>query len=119
MCCSLDQCYQAHFLLTLSFICGSAVWFAEGNRLFSKDNNFRNEYGSSVIPEDWLSDSYWGAWLVGEWVGVLIAGIGLVRPHLAFLAHYITNSPITACVLHYHPIFLQPWRCDHQKAGSL
>lgn len=68
----------AHVLLTVSFICGSAVWFAEGNRLFSKDNNFRNEYGSIIIPEDWLSDSYWGAWLVGEWVGVLIAGIGLL-----------------------------------------
>lgn len=46
--------------------------------------------GIEVVPEDWLSDRYWGAWLVGEWVGVLIAGIGLVRPCLAFLAHYIT-----------------------------
>lgn len=75
----LDKCCQAHLLLTLSLICGAGVFWAEGNRLFSADNNYRNEYGSAVVPSDWLTDSYWGAWLVGEWVGTLITGICVVR----------------------------------------
>ena len=76
----LDQLPQAHLLLTLSVVCGAGVFWAVGNRLFSADNNYRNEFGSALLPEDWLTDPYWGAWLVGEWVGVLIAGICVVRP---------------------------------------
>lgn len=109
-CASLDQCYQAHLLLTLSLICGSAVWFAGGNRLFSKDNNFRNEYGSMIIPEDWLTDRYWGAWLVGEWVGVLTAGVGLVS--LFSLSCHITPNthPLPLQIVYYvvTPFFSNP-----------
>jgi hypothetical protein len=68
----------AHILLILSVVCGSGVFWAEGNRLFSKDNNYRNEFGSAILPEDWLQDPYWGAWLVGEWVGTLITGICVI-----------------------------------------
>jgi hypothetical protein len=70
----------AHLLLTLSLVCGAGVFWAEGNRLFSKDNNYRNEFGQfgPIVPEDWLKDPYWGAWLVGEWVGTLITGICVI-----------------------------------------
>lgn len=55
------------------------MFLAEGNRLFSEDNNYRNEYGSALLPEDWRTDPYWGSWLVGEWFGVLFTGICVVR----------------------------------------
>jgi hypothetical protein len=72
----------AHFLLTLTLVCGSGAFWAEGNRLFSSDNNYRNEVNSiapiEVVPSDWKTDPYWGAWLVGEWVGLLITGICVI-----------------------------------------
>ena len=60
-------------------MCGAGVFWAEGNRLFSNDNNYRNEYGSAVVPDDWLTNSYWASWLVGEWVGIFLTGICVVR----------------------------------------
>ena len=62
----------------LSFICGAGAYWADGTRLFSGDNNFRNTFTSRVVPEDWRYDEYWGSWLMGEWVGLLIAGICVV-----------------------------------------
>ena len=102
---------QAHLLLTLSFLCGAGVFWAVGNRLYSRDNNYRNLFGDLIIPEDWKTDPYYGAWLVGEWVGVLIAGICVVRA-----SHCIPNPLATAltstidCVLHCHSILHQPWK---------
>lgn len=75
-------------------ICGAGAFFAGGNRLFSADNNFRNVYGSRIVPEDWKSDPYWGAWLVGEWCGVLITGIFAVRP-----ANTLSSSTTSFSVL--------------------
>ena len=73
-------CLQAHLLLTLSLVCGAGAFWAEGNRLFSADNNYRNDFNGraapvEAVPEDWRMDPYWGAWLLGEWVGLLITGI--------------------------------------------
>ena len=81
---------KAHLLLTLSLVCGSGAFWAEGNRLFSADNNYRNEFNSAAdpieaVPEDWRMDPYWGSWLVGEWVGLLITGICVVRPSEAYI----------------------------------
>lgn len=61
-------------------MCGAGAFWQDGTRLFSDDNNFRNTFTSALVPEDWLTDSYWGSWLVGEWVGLLIAGICVVSP---------------------------------------
>lgn len=112
----LDQLPQAHLLLTLSLVCGAGVFWAEGNRLFSKDNNYRNEIGSAVLPEDWLMDPYWGAWLVGEWVGTLIAGICVVRPdtmHPALMLPLYMIS-LADCVLYCHSVLHQPWKLLQQ-----
>ena len=72
-------------LLTLSLVCGAGAFWAVGNRLYSDDNNYRDETNDmagplEVVPEDWRTDPYWGAWLVGEWVGLLLAGICVVSP---------------------------------------
>ena len=101
---------KAHFLLTLTLVCGSGAFWAEGNRLFSADNNYRNEVNSiapiEVVPSDWKTDPYWGAWLVGEWVGLLITGICVVRSSQIVLP--LNHLPLSPdCLLHHFSLFYQ------------
>ena len=103
---------KAHFLLTLTLVCGSGAFWAEGNRLFSADNNYRNEVNSmapldiEVVPRDWMADPYWGAWLVGEWVGLLITGICVVRSSQIVLP--LNHLPLSPdCLLHHFSLFYQ------------
>ena len=99
---------QAHFLLTLSLICGAGAFWADGNRLFSEDNNLRNVYGSVALPADWRSDPYWGAWLVGEWVGILLTGICVVRATAFSLSpsmHGLNHAPSQIIYYTISPFF--------------
>ena len=56
-------------------MCGAGAFWVTGSRLFSADNNFQNEFGEApngvdILPDDWLTQRYYGLWLVVEWVGV-------------------------------------------------
>ena len=68
-------------LLGLCLVSGGGVFWGDGRRLFSADDNFREEFNAfgDYFPEDWRTDTYYGAWLLVEWVGVFLCLLAMVR----------------------------------------
>lgn len=66
-------------LLGLCLICGSGVLWGDGRLLFSEDDNLRDNVFPGIFPEDWRTDTYYGLWLVVEWVGAFLCLLAMVR----------------------------------------
>ena len=73
---------QSHILLVLCLVSGAGVLWGDGSQLFSNDVNLRELWN---FPDDWRSDTYYGLWLVVEWVGSFLCILALVSSHLARL----------------------------------
>lgn len=63
----------------MCLVSGSGVFWVNGRYLFSEDNNLRRRGFLDTFPKDWRTDSYYGLWLVVEWVGVIICILAMVR----------------------------------------
>ena len=60
-------------------MCASGVFWGDGRRLFSADDNLREEIPFMFFPDDWRRDTYYGLWLVVEWTGVFLSIVAMVR----------------------------------------
>lgn len=66
-----------HSLLGLCLICNSGVFWRDGLILFSADDNLRKQEPFTTFPKDWRRDTYYGLWLVVEWVGAFVCMLAL------------------------------------------
>ena len=71
----LYHSFQGHILLGLCLVSGGGVFWGDARLLFSEDDNLQEQYS---FPENWRSDTYYGLWLVVEWVGVFACMLALV-----------------------------------------
>ncbi|CAI7989018.1 hypothetical protein GBAR_LOCUS100 [Geodia barretti] len=76
-----------HILLGLCLVSGGGVFWGDARLLFSEDDNLQEQYS---FPENWRSDTYYGLWLVVEWVGVFACMLALM--FYAALLPFYTSS---------------------------